>query len=324
MAMSDNVVFGYPYEGGLWYLLSRKNPAFAPPITGHAYYESLYGPDPLSARSQAANLAILFDQVLIPPADEYLPDHQTYCKDDGYFHPDLRIRVPLDWESERDLFTLAQNLIADEVIAKTLKIHQMLPNDSFQAQHLIQRTLAQIRLALKNDAVFIAGDGVAAFVRDLWPFIIDHMGVPDGSNSNPEPLIVGTETLNVVGLDWACNDLDALAVVRQSKQITQYGTEFRHILRSSSSATVRENLLGAMRKAMQDEDVAKMAHAAFTTTGVASTVAGVIPLLGTPAALLGLSTFLASKQAERTAEANRWYLLGARLREVDLMSSLKA
>jgi len=56
-----------------------------------------------------------------------------------------------------------------------------------------------------------------------------------------------------------------------------------------------------------------------------ATGAGLIPApqVAIPAALVGLASFLGYKQAERAAEKQQWYLLGAKIRELDLQRVLK-
>ena len=73
-----------------------------------------------------------------------------------------------------------------------------------------------------------------------------------------------------------------------------------------------------MREAMSYEAVARKAKGAFETSGVAATIAGTIPLLGTPAGLAGLGSYLACRKAERKEASHKWYLLGTKMRETDL------
>lgn len=78
-----------------------------------------------------------------------------------------------------------------------------------------------------------------------------------------------------------------------------------------------------MREAMQSEAIWRRAKGVLETVGVASTCIGVIPSVGTLASLAGLSSFLKYKQAERKEQGHQWYLLGPKLRELELRSILQ-
>jgi len=321
--MSDHVVLGPPYEGGLWYLLSRENPSTPPGIKGHPYYERLYGSDPMSKKIRAVNLASLFDEILLPPADEFLPDHWEHGSDNMYFNPEMRLRVNLDWTAMSEFTDLADRLLKDENIITTLAKHSVFPSPDGGARMFIRRSLAQIRLALDHDAVLVAGDGFSEFVDDLMSFVGRDV-IDTGHNaSSLRTLSFSSETIRLVGLDWACDNVDSFCAIRTSDEISDYASEFRKILRTADSSKIYDELLAAMRKAMEWESVARKAHKGFETTGVVSTAIGAIPAVGTPAALVGLKSFLAAKQTERSIKRNRWYLIGSKIREVGLKHLLQ-
>jgi hypothetical protein len=169
--VKNHVVLAYPYEGGLYYLLSRENPNGGPPVKGHPYYESLYGPDPTKTKSQSVNLLALFDTVLLPPADEYLPEHGTYDTVDGYYHPRLRIRVSKDWDFASEASDIASKISKESMMPDFVTTADGLPRDANNLIFIIARIIEQLRLAAENDAVIVGGAATCRLSAWIWELI---------------------------------------------------------------------------------------------------------------------------------------------------------
>jgi hypothetical protein len=320
--MRDDVVLAYPYDGGLYYLLGRGNPSPPAPLTGHPYYENLYGPDAPQQQSRAVNLASLFENILLPPADDYLPDYHAYNDGSFYFHPDLRIRVNQTWERIRDADLVARELIDnDQHFLSAVKENAPLSNQ-WSARDFVAKIIVRLQLALENDATMIGGTAAAAVTRAVLPKLQER-GLVASTTAELSLLTLSESSLAIIGLDWQCSSVDDFAAVRQSKKIKNYAKSFRAALFEAAEAgDVIERLQDLMREAMDWAEIANRAKSGFEVSGYAASGVGLIPFAGTAATLVGFGLSAAQKEAERRERRGRWYLIGPKMREVALEALL--
>ena len=321
--MYENIVLGYPYDGGLYYLLSRLNPAPPPQIKGHPYYEDLYGPDPLANQIWAVNLVVPFDNILLPPADEFLPDLSLYSSGDSYFNPDIRLRVNHIWDFKRDAQKIAHLLLQNTSIVNTL-IANGLPTNEGTAQFILSSMIEQLRLALENNAVLVVGDGGSAVVDQVFRYVASDLTTKKVTANAPPTLTITSRTLRLINLDWQCKNFDSFVEIRQSKAISEYGIGVRKALTSAKGTKDLESeLVRLMQKAFTSAEIARTAKGAFEVAGVGSNIAGVVPVAGSVASLIGIGSYLAQKAAEHKEKEYEWYLIGAKLREIELNNILR-
>ena len=321
--MTQHIVLGYPYDGGLYYLLSRQNASGPPSRAGHPYYEQLYGGDPVANQIWATNLAVLFDEILLPTADEYLPEHWLYTSGDSYFNPHIRLRVDHTWDFKRDAHEMARRLLEDDSVVEVL-IGADLVQHQGAAEFLITSIIEQLRLALENNAVLVAGDGVAAVVDQVFRRVVTEIA-PEGSTAQtPRTLTITPRTLRLIGLDWHCDTFDSFVGIRESKDITDYGVGCRKALASIKNTDDLQNeFIGLLRRAMDSAEVASRVKGAFEVTGVGSNIASAVPVAGSIATLIGLGAYLGANAAQRRQKEDEWYLIGSKLREVALKNLLR-
>lgn len=317
-------VMTFPYEGGLYYLFSRENPMGQPPERGHPYYESLYGDNPRESKNNAVNLMTLFEEVLLPPADEYLPDYRQCSTEQGYYNPDLRVRVGRDWDFLIEARQIAASLIRDGQLLNLLNNFPELPQDPAKLQFLLERIIGQLKLAIQNNAVIIGGQSAGHLVSEVWRLAEHEITEVGSKTSCPDVLSFGKESFKVTALAWECDDVNSLRAIRSSMEIREYADSFRDALFSAANSDeMNREMRRLMREAMDSEAIAKRVKGALETVGVTSTGVGLIPGLGTPASLVGLASFLGYKKAEREEQKHQWYLLGTKIREVSLKQILQ-
>jgi hypothetical protein len=324
--MRDDVVLAHPYDGGLYYLLGRGNPTIPAPLKGHPYYENLYGPDAPQQQSRAVNLAALFADILLPPADDYLPDYHAYNDGSSYFHPDLRIRVNQTWERIRDADAVARELIeGDEDLRAFLKGSVPLSN-KWSAADFVAKVIVQLQLALENEATMIGGDAAATIARVALPKL-QQRGLLLSTPAEPRLLSLSESVLPILGLDWQCLSLDDFAAVRQSSKITDYAQRFRAALfTAAEDGNLVERLKALMREAMEWAEIAARVKRGFEVAGYVTSGVGAVPdpTVSVGATVVGWGLAAAQKEAERRERNDRWYLIGPKMREVALEAVLKS
>lgn len=320
--MPDKAVLSYPYEGGMYYLMSKAQDV-SRDWRGHPYYESLYGPTPEAHQVAAANLSALYETIILAPADAYLPDYHTYSVGGLYFHPDLRLSANMHVPPNEDDTSAARRLLRINEIRNTLAINWAHVDNSQFAEFLLVQVIRQIRLALQEDAALLGGKEVADLVKQVFFHMRHDLEIPAVELQEPLQVTYPDSHLSIIGLDWKCTSVDEFAEVRQSKEISQYAKEFRKCLESVQSSDDKErSLLTIMRRAMEQEEVSRKAKEAFETVGDFADILGAIPILGTATNLAGLTAKLATENRERSELHHKWYLLGPKMREVSLQTLL--
>src|SRR5262249_11082042 len=99
-ATTESVVPAYPYDDALLSLFhnsivdaggraKRRNGSIT-------YNRDLFLPGTEYLHGRAAAIAVLFENIILAPRSVELPDIETYTKEGGYSHPDLRLRMPFE------------------------------------------------------------------------------------------------------------------------------------------------------------------------------------------------------------------------------------
>lgn len=316
-------VLSYPYEGGLFYLLSREN-KYPAPLKGHPYYEALYGENPELTRSNAVNLASLFDKIILPPADDYLPDSTKSTDGKHYYNSELRLAVTMDWEFSSEARNMADRILDDPTIIRIFSEQPDLPKDPKKARFLLARITEQLKYASDHEAVLIADDSAAGLISAVSRLVRSDIHKANSSPGGPAILKFNDKSFKATALSWNCENVDAFRGIRQSNEITQYATGFRKaLLTASKSADLESEMRRLMRQAMSYEAISKRTKGAFETTGLLTDIVGFIPVVGNIANVVGLGSSAGSALAERKVNDFQWYLLGPKMHEVDLQRVLR-
>jgi hypothetical protein len=318
----DTIIPAFPYEGALYWLFSeRGTPEYK---GGHSYYLSLYGPEHDRVVPRATALAALFDRLILAPADARLPDYRAYSHGDTYEHPDLRITM--NWEPHKEWDdenrAIAKILIKSDVIGALLASVPLFASDNLIREHFLCRSLLQIRLSQIYSGVLIGN----SFFNRIYDAIIREVGEAVFSIPIDGQQMVWTleeRTLNIVGLDFPADSIDSFSAIRQSREISEYATEFRAAISSAmTTGDATNSLLQLMKKAMDQDEIRAKAAGGFQALGSAANVGGLVPVLGTFASGIGIGADVASRKLGRASLKKQWYLLGPKMKEVALKSML--
>ncbi len=329
MNFPSRVVPGYPYEGGLYWLLGEGSFRHDRAASEPGYYQNLYGSNPDQAKREASALAALFDTVELAPCDHALPDMKTYQTGDEYFHPQLRLSCSQEfheWPVDTEAFVrrlLSENKELPEIFLAA-KI-----TDQFAQTQFISRLILQCRIAMRNDAVIIGNDIFEAVYRIVVPQM--------GSNIEGWPLeaerakflALQPELLQTVGLSLPAPTFDAFCSIRDCAEITTYAQDFRHAIASASAENdLTTKLLNLMREARDRDRVAQRVVGAFQASSSWSSVVGAavsaLPLGGTITSLAGLGSDLAARRINESSKSRRWYNFGSKLQEISLDAALNS
>lgn len=319
--MSPKAVLSFPYEGGIYYLLNQHI-SWVPDaaMRKEGYYPVLFGAQAHLTKSKATALGALFEEIILVGADAFLPDTESSTKDGNYWHPDFRIRVPNSHYSEWDENNtkLAEQLLTSPVVLDAFRSSYpdlLQPHDRLQ---LLCRLLLQMQAAQSYDAV-IVGDANLCALHNVILGMLTAAGQEQVAAFSSDTLALNSSTLMIVGLEFNCADMDAFAAVRQSKEIRSYGEQFRKAISTARTAPdLTKQLLLLMKEAKEKYEISNKIAGGFETGSSITTVAGLIPFLGTATGLIGLGADAAARTARHAQTKREWYAIGAHMQRVAL------
>ncbi|HDR9260274.1 TPA: hypothetical protein QDB21_006314 [Burkholderia vietnamiensis] len=287
---------------------------------GSGYYGTLFGPKPGSTKSNATALGALFEEIILVGADSSLPDRGESTSDGSYWHPDFRIRVPnsdyAEWDDDNK--ELAAELLASPAVVGSFRSNYSHIIDEFERLQMLCRLLLQMRAAQTYDAV-IVGDANLCALHDVVLGVLSATDRCCGERFISESLALNRSVLSIVGLEFNCPDLDAFSAVRQSKEISHYAEQFRQAVSVARSAPdLREKLLYLMREARETYQVANKIASGFEAGSTITSVAGLIPFLGSATGLIGIGTDVGARTARHVQNQREWYAIGAHMQRVAL------
>jgi hypothetical protein len=322
MSIPAVMVPGYPYEGGLYWLLGETTVRHG---NWGGYYGSLYGTEPARMLVMAGALAALFERVELISADHALPDFARCVRDERYTNNDLRISIDLSDDNLRDeVDKLADFMVKQPNICNCFKTYKLFENDQ-QAQWIfIRRVIRQSRLAIESDALLVAGDLFHEIYSLILPHFSSFISSPAVFMLKGLPLVLEDRTFKVMGLNFAPKSYDDFLAIRSSSEIERYAKSFRGAIGAArKSEDFHTEMLNLMCDAMDHLEVSKHVSGALETTCSIASVAALIPGIGTVAALAGLSSDLANREVEAGASKNEWYLIGSKMSEIAIKAALK-
>lgn len=310
------VVVSHPFSGALYAFFAQYNPASAGPVRprpGHPYYRTLYGDAFPRYQEMALTLILLFDQIVLVPADAYLPGG-FWATNRVYDNPQLGLYTEWDFDVQREIDDGIGELLKDPVISSVLSRVPPL------SQHQILRDCrVEIHLAQKFSCPIVCVGGRRK--------IIDRILQAKGNGPAPydaTALTCTEEYLRLVGPIFSPRDLETLVDLRADRDLKTYAKTFTSaMLHFRTSADPRAELLVALREAIGSAKLAGKISAVFDGTATAVNYVGLIPVLGTAASLVGIGADAASRALDHRKTSQSWYEFAAQVKRVTSLKQLE-
>ena len=118
------IILSHPFSGALyWWFANQLSSTPEPKTHGHPYYRTLYA-DVDKNLDIALSCTVIFDEIVIPPADAWFPrDEDSYLDRQVSTNTDLSISV-VDWAVHSYVYDtlnpIKNDLLADPVIQRVL------------------------------------------------------------------------------------------------------------------------------------------------------------------------------------------------------------
>lgn len=309
----NKVVLGFPYDGALLWHLGPHNEKRGKGYSGtHPYYRELYGPNHFKIGPKAASLCVLYDEVIIAPADAGLPDYQTYLTGDGYFNPHLGLKS--DWKE----YYAAQDWVKEQT-RKDLenpKVLNCLPSDPKQRFFVLERTNLQILLALKHDAKIIAGNIFFKILESKFPNPKNANAFKATSVEPEAKQSLLNKYFDVACLEFRDLDYDRMMALRADSKLKSYSNSFHKKLDAAVITNdPTEHFFSEMRTSMERSEVLEEVNRGFSTGG---SIVSLSALILKEAGALRSFINVAKGTVEKFIQRDSWVLLGSRISEVSM------
>jgi hypothetical protein len=298
------VVISHPFSGALYaFFAAHQSDRLGPPPAPrdpHSYYRTLYGDAFPRYQEMALTLALLFDELVIVPADAFLPGRQYWQSDRRtYNNPELGLRTEWDFDLQRQLDEEVVQDLRDEEICRVLARVPPLAR-----QQILRDSRHEIHLAQKYDCPIVCVGGR----RKIIERIIQSRSVAPQTYGAPA-LSMAEEYLKLMGPIFEPKDVDTLVDLKGDRELREYAAAFSAAMeRFGGSGDVRVELMKALREAMASAKFAKSLSGVFE---------------GTSASLAGLAAEGAAKAAEGRQRSQSWYEFAGQVKRVSSLKRLE-
>jgi len=246
--MKDNkIILGYPYNCAMYWMLKADNndlDIYSTPRRGHRYYDTLYGKKPSKYINNLVSLSILFDEILLAPADN--PE---------YKYSQLNVKCEWEWmDIIRDMEDEISFILNDPLVKYYLR---NVPIRS--REQIIRYSIIEIYLAQKFNASILMNSNHKKILERIQ-VILNEEKIKLANDNNKILFYLG-KNFRMSSLDFSINNLDEFIELKNNKNILDYGTAFRRLVKGVSNETEYYN---KMYKIMEQPDLRKKATGILT------------------------------------------------------------
>src|ERR1700752_4720414 len=216
------------------------------PRPHHPYYRTLYGDHFPKFQELALTLTLLFDEVVLVPADAKLPRDKE-LESDEIRHKNLGLVSSWDFEIRRSFEGAVERDLLDPVISAILR---RVPKDS--RRQILLDTRHEIFLASKYSCPIICYGGRRAIIESILKRDSQEI-----DTYNALSLTFAEQYLDIVGVIFNPRDFEILCALKQNKEMRLYAHSFLSAMDSSvAKRPTRHEMLFAMRHALDSRELA--------------------------------------------------------------------
>lgn len=301
---ATRVILSYPYSAALYAFfaedMGRDGFGQGPPRPRHPhpYYRTLFGDSYYRYEAIAISLALIFDQIILPPADTYLPAD----RDEGgnYVNADLGLEV--HWEQFSQLQDEAEAFVSlylqDPVI---IRILGRIPD--FGRKMILQSCHYEILEAETTNCPIVCGEGRRAILQHLV-----HKQNISAELQNRANLQVLEDYLELLLPYFKVpGDINTLCEIKQTRPLRQYAKALFRAMGEAGKSDARRVLATEMLEAMNSVDFAERLAGFCETTSTVLSVAGLLPGIGLGASVASLGFSASAKRKAAVAAGAKWW-----------------
>lgn len=312
----NRVVLGHPYEGAFYWLMSAENwreTSIKSPYQGsHPYYKTLYGSEPHRLIDITSSMALLYDEILLAPADCPLPDWRSNYSGSRYENKDIGIVSDWEWRPKSAEFEEHFKHVVHDI-----EKHHILGKVPQEARvQIIEGIITQLSIAHKFKADILANVQYLQLCSRVQKITgqFKNARIPKSVERIPATM---KAAFTLASLKFSLSGLDDFMALRLDKKIKSYSKSFRKVVEKlpDTSPGTEYELYKAMMDAIETKEVASQISGGLNISAKACSYASLIPLIGTAAGLMGISADHSAQIVEKTTDKKNWWLLAPRISE---------
>lgn len=268
----------------------------------HPYYNKLYGMYTEQSKDIALTLSILYDEIIIPPADAYFP------KDGLGFY--------IDWNKYIS-FTEKREYEINECIKNPKLTDLFMGQEDYEKKRLLSELSYCIHLSTELNCPIFCGKGTKK--------VIDKISTIESSkiSNNVSNKIVFIENyLNLSLFAFNATNLDIFEKIKYDSSVRSYCNKFIKILeKQADTVTTEADLKKLIQEYQEKTNIYQHTKGVFHILSSIFNFAGFIPLIGTPFSLASLGFSGGEKLISRIQPD--WYELAPEIGRVSISEFLK-
>lgn len=305
------IILAPPYSGTLYaYFEDCMNPAKMNHINtmGHPYYEKLFGMYTEQNKDVAIMLSILYDEIIIPPADARFPESGLGFK--------ISWDKFIDFKQERK--QEIERYIADPELSVLLQGQK-----AYEKQALLEELSYCVYLSLLLDCPIFCGKGSKKIIDRIKALNTESNETFD---SEPNKITFLENYLTISSFIFDVTDLDIFEKIKYDSSIRKYSRKFTRILENKTeSITTEAELRALIQESVNKSSIYQRIKGVCNISSLAFSVPGLIPILppyiGVPAS--GISIASTGTEKFLSWKMPNWYELAPRIEMKSKMELLK-
>jgi len=305
----SRAILSYPFSGSIYSFFNQEasKKRFHYNDIKHPYYRHLYGKNFSQYTDISLAFLLIFDEVIMLPADEWIPERNRYTTNNIYNNKDLGLLLDDNyWRIDEEDEKIQQDLENPAILNILKNVRQ------FEQIKILKNIRYEMRLAEQYRCPIICGRGHKAIIAELTKY--------DTKIFNPS---FAENYFKIVGFLFDVTTLDVLYKMKSMRSIRDYGRSFTKMMNCYSSKNIStEQMKKLIRESIDKKEVAQNVKGGFRATSTALAAGGLIPIIGSATSLGSLATAGGEKISERFVNKYSWFEMGTEINRAYSLATL--
>lgn len=308
---SNKIILGHPFSGALYAYFDSQlnNGSHTVASKYHSYYKTLYGKHFYTNLDITLTLALIYDDIIICPADNPVPQPKDKKLDySHYYNEELGLYFSWDEFSEkRNEFEIEIRTIINDV--EILKILNGIPKHAHQ--QILNDLLYEIYLANNYKATLFT----SGMRQSLANRIIQISNQKFPNYAPPIQIEIISNYLEITGILFNPMGLDNFIYLKQEKDLKIYSKSFLNLVENfrPKDSNIKKQMLSLAKDALETKSINSKLSGIFSSSSSILSIAGLIPALGTITGIAGIGIDISDRINQHIAKKGKWYEFGPQI-----------
>lgn len=313
--MHSEIILGHPFAGSIYKFFNEQlseNPH--KDSIQHPYYRDLYGNYPHDYFELAITLLSLYDKIIIPPSDDFIPDYRTYESGGIYYNPKLGLYF--DWKDT--FYDILHEQVQRDLESPYLKqILASYPNQ--EAAGIVHYARLYTLLSQKYNCPVLCGGKY----EQVYTYLLNNSN-SSGTTKAPQQNIVKftNNYLHVCSPAFKVSSLDSLYQIKENSEIKKYAKNYQKIVERHDNAAASETAFNSLLKESLSKDVFyNTVSSILSFSSLLLSTLGLFPGIGPPLSIASIGGSIVSEKIKNNKY--NWYQLVYSIDKLDKNTSIK-